>query len=41
MIKVVNIKYNSFGGLGSNEGKMAELYTGRQVAIGEEKLIKI
>jgi ABC-type metal ion transport system substrate-binding protein len=37
---VVNVKVNPFGNLGSKQGKVAELYTGSQVAICEEKLIK-
>jgi len=38
---VVNVKYNPFDELRSKQGKRAELYTGSQVAICEEKLIKI
>jgi hypothetical protein len=37
----VNVKYNTFGELGSKQGKLAEPYAGSQIAICEEGLIKI
>jgi len=38
---VVNVKDNPFDDLGSKQGKLAELYTGSQVAVCEGELIKI